>query len=243
MIRGAVMCLCALMFAASCGEATRAVTETSTVPAHPRATGSTARSAPPPPAPPVSAAVIANAKKAMVAIGCPSGGVLSSGSGFKATRFRLIVTAAHVARACPGGASLDIGGERGGVVHLNPKHDIALVDSPSANVGSSLRLATHPAYPGEPVAILGFPGSSGQLVASRGIVLATGRRITSTDAGHRETLPDAIQVIGSVGPGDSGGPVINAHGRVVGVVEIGSDNRRISYLTPAGDVGAEPAGP
>jgi serine protease Do len=187
--------------------------------------------------------VIANAEKAMVAIGCPSGAVLSSGSGFKATRFRLIVTAAHVARACSAGGSLEIAGERGQLAHLDPKHDLALVDSPSTSRGPSLRFATRPAYPGEPVAILGFPGSSGQLVASRGILLATGRRITTTDAGHRETLPDAIEVIGPVGPGDSGGPVINAQGRVVGVIEVGSDNRRISYLTPAADLGTEPASP
>jgi S1-C subfamily serine protease len=243
MIRGAVLCLCAGVLAASCGGSARTGTVTSTAPANPSATRSTASRAAPRPAPPVPSTVIANAEKAMVAIGCPSGAVLSSGSGFRAARFGLIVTAAHVARACSASGALDIGGERGGVAHLDPTHDLALLHSPSANLGSLLRLATHPAHAGEPVAILGFPGSSGELVATRGIVIATGRGITTTEAGYRETLTDAIEVIGSVLPGDSGGPVINAHGRVVGVVEIGSNNRRISYLTPAADVAAEPAPP
>lgn len=243
MMRGALICLTGMVLVASCGGSVRTAPVVSTAPTKPTPAPTTATRTPPPPAPPVPSGVVADAEKSVVAIGCPSGAMLSSGSGFKAAKFGFIVTAAHVARACSVGGTLDVGGGRGGVVGFDPTHDLALLDSPSANLGPSLALATHPAYAGEAVAILGFPGGLGRLVASRGIVIATGWSVTTNEPGYRESLTDAIEVIGSVRPGDSGGPVIDRRGHVVGVVEIGASNRRIGYLTPAADVASEPAPP
>lgn len=189
---------------------------------------------------PVPTEVIVSAAQSVVAVECPSGSVISGGSGFKELRSGSIVTAAHVAQACSVGGSIQVGTESGNVYQFDPTRDLAFVGSRTSNVPPQLALATRPAYVGERIEILGFPGPSGDFSASPGRVTAIDQKITTSEPGYRETLTDAIKVSGAAYPGDSGGPAIDAQGKVVGVVEFANAARTTAYLTPAADVAAEP---
>jgi S1-C subfamily serine protease len=72
-------------------------------------------------------------------------------------------------------------------------------------------LRAEPAVVGERIAVLGYPGGGGATIT-------TGRVLGLTDGPILgETVP-AIRVDAEVRPGNSGGPLIDAQGRVIGVI-------------------------
>ncbi len=68
--------------------------------------------------------------------------------------------------------------------------------------------------PGDQVVSVGFPFGVGPS-ASAGIVSGLGREF---EEGGRATLKNLIQFDASTNPGNSGGPLVNANGEVVGIV-------------------------
>jgi S1-C subfamily serine protease len=71
---------------------------------------------------------------------------------------------------------------------------------------------------GEAVKALGNAGGTGSLRAAPGTVTAVDRAITvSDDQGGSESLSGLIETNANVQPGDSGGPLFNADGEVVGM--------------------------
>jgi putative serine protease PepD len=79
-------------------------------------------------------------------------------------------------------------------------HPLALGSSSSIQVGESVAAIGSP---------FGLPSS-----ITSGIVSATGRTITSPD---NSSIPGAIQTDAAINKGNSGGPLIDAHGNVIGV--------------------------
>src|SRR5207237_3076432 len=96
------------------------------------------------------------------------------------------------------------------VIGLDKRSDVALIkveasDLPVATLGNSAQLE-----PGQWVAAIGSPfGFSNTITA--GIVSATGRALPD------ETYVPFIQTDVAVNPGNSGGPLINTKGEVVGI--------------------------
>lgn len=115
------------------------------------------------------------------------------------------------------------------VVRVDPKTDLAVIQVPRiAAKGTGLPLAPAPVRAGEEVVILGFPyvdASSPTLTVERGDVTAVQRVVGETDY---------VQTNANVNPGNSGGPVLNACGQVVGVV-VARMNRteRTNLIIPA----------
>lgn len=68
-----------------------------------------------------------------------------------------------------------------------------------------------PAVIGEPVAVIGYPGGGGSTIT-------TGTVLGLTDGPILGEQVPAIRVDAEVRPGNSGGPLIDAEGRVIGVV-------------------------
>jgi S1-C subfamily serine protease len=116
------------------------------------------------------------------------------------------------------------------VVGTVPSEDIAVlqiqgaVNLPSVPLGKSSTVSV-----GDPVVALGNAGGVGGAPHTvSGTVQALNQTITATDidGSHPETLSGLIQIDAPLEPGDSGGPLINKNGQVVGINTAASANRR-----------------
>jgi len=103
------------------------------------------------------------------------------------------------------------------VLQVIPKKDLAIIqatslpdDLPAATLGSSRDLA-----PGSEVVAVGFPFGIGPSV-SAGVVSGLDREFVSPDS--QENLDKLIQFDAAANPGNSGGPLVNMNGEVVGIV-------------------------
>ncbi len=103
------------------------------------------------------------------------------------------------------------------VVAIQPDKDLAVIraksipdDLPAATLGSSLDLA-----PGDEVVAVGFPFGIGPSVSS-GVVSGLNREFVSAEGKH--VLTRLIQFDAAANPGNSGGPLVNMNGEVVGIV-------------------------
>ncbi|HEX5125818.1 MAG TPA: trypsin-like peptidase domain-containing protein [Rhodocyclaceae bacterium] len=103
------------------------------------------------------------------------------------------------------------------VIGMQPENDLAVLQAKTipddlfpATLGSTRNLA-----PGDEVTAVGFPFGFGPS-ASSGIVSGLKREFVSSKGDHR--LSNLIQFDAAVNPGNSGGPLVNASGEVVGIV-------------------------
>ena len=133
------------------------------------------------------------------------------GSGFFISTDGLVLTAAHVVE----GGAVDVQ-ERSGrltharVVRMSKSHDVALLSVAGAGVSfPCLQLETSPKRPGIDVYAIGAPaGEELAFSLTRGIVSGV----------RTEDRTRFVQTDASVSPGNSGGPLLDKHGRVIGVV-------------------------
>jgi S1-C subfamily serine protease len=149
-----------------------------------------------------------------VAVGCDRG---LEGSGFAFAPQR-VITNAHVVAAVDH-PTVFMGDDNRGyaarVIYFDPREDIAVLDVPDL-----------PAQPlpigldverGQNVAVVGYP-NDGPLTADaarvRNVILARGHDIYGSGSVVREVISMRVEVH----PGNSGGPVLDAAGKVVGVV-------------------------
>jgi S1-C subfamily serine protease len=88
--------------------------------------------------------------------------------------------------------------------------DLALLEA-DLNTTTSLNLRTTPARPAEPVVVAGFPL---QGVLASGAQVSTG--IVTALAGLRDDA-SRIQISAPIQPGNSGGPVLDREGMVIGI--------------------------
>lgn len=162
--------------------------------------------------PPALVEVIERTSSAVVAIG-DERGIL--GSGFRLAHSRLIVTAAHVVTPLRG-APVVVWNEKRWPARLamvDEENDLAIVelsvDAPMPGLTLDPRTAAPP--PGEWIVVLGCP--FGALPTSTvGIVSAAPGAVLEPAA-----LRGRIQLNAAVNPGNSGGPVVNLEGHVVGI--------------------------
>jgi S1-C subfamily serine protease len=142
-----------------------------------------------------------------------NGTVLDFGSGFLLSADGKIATNLHVIRDMKsGGVQLSTGEvfDEFTVLAFDYKKDLAIIkipgfDLPAINLGNSNELKS-----GEPVMAIGSPqglqgtATAGIVSAIRDDPFSSGYRVIQTDAGFN--------------PGNSGGPLLNSKGEVIGVV-------------------------
>ena len=152
---------------------------------------------------------------------------VGSGSGFVVDASGNILTNYHVVRGC-GEVRIPAHGVTAHVVAFDERNDLALLQSsvaaealPTFRVGANVRL-------GEPIVVAGFP--LGEML-SGGLNITTGS--VSALAGPRNNAA-MLQITAPIQAGNSGGPVLDRSGQVVGVVVSKLNTLRVAAVT--GDV-------
>ena len=146
----------------------------------------------------------------------------AAGTGMVLTSSGLILTNNHVIRdATAIRVALPTTGRSyaARVVGYDVTDDVAVLQAGGASnlktisMGDSSTLST-----GESVKALGNAGGTGSLTPASGSVTGVNRAITvSDDQGGSEHLTGMIQTSAAVRPGDSGGPLLNSAGQVIGM--------------------------
>ena len=162
-------------------------------------------------------------------------GVIGQGSGFLINKEGYILTNYHVIE---GAKKIKVKGIKGDfstsfeatIVAVDPQNDIALIkveskiftfDNPPYNLGESLE-----ATKAEPVYAMGYP-----MKEQMGEELKVTDGIISSLTGYKNSV-SMFQFSANVNPGNSGGPLINKNGEVLGIVtakSITGTDESISY--------------
>lgn len=158
------------------------------------------------------------------AIGAGTGIVLDP-SGVVLTNFHVVQSADNI------GATVLGRQFPADLVGYDRHHDVAVLQLrgagglPTAPIGDSAQVAT-----GEPVVALGnADGTGSQLTREAGQVVGLGRSINAQDSltGSAEQVTGLIQFAAPVRAGDSGGPVLNEAGQVVGMTTAATLNYKM----------------
>jgi S1-C subfamily serine protease len=124
------------------------------------------------------------------------------------------------------------------VVGTDPSHDVAVIKLQDAsgltpiNLGDSSSVAV-----GDAVTAVGNAGGrGGQPTVASGHVVALDQEITATDrdGSHPEELTGLIQVDANLQPGESGGPLYDSQGKVIGIDTAGGATRSFRAATGEG---------
>ncbi len=137
----------------------------------------------------------------------------SSGSGFVVNDYGYIVTNYHVVENTSKVLIADCNGKQysADIVNYNEDLDLALLYSENAAIAAATLADSSELKLGETVVAIGSPTGSGiALSVSNGIVSGINRQ-TSLPVGM-------IQTNAPLNPGNSGGPLFDSHGNVVGIV-------------------------
>jgi S1-C subfamily serine protease len=163
----------------------------------------------------VDTVAVKGAAQAVVKVTSLGCGGLVTGSGF-AIGDGYVVTNAHVMSGTSQHHVVTAAGDvlSASVVYFDPRRDFALLSVP--DLGSP-GLGFAPASRGTQAAVIGYPGGGPERIEPAvvdGAVEALGRDIYSTTQVTRQVY--VIQ--GRVRPGNSGGPLVDLQGRVLGIV-------------------------
>jgi putative serine protease PepD len=197
----------------------------------------TAATTPPPPqsqqaaaaAPPSVGEVYRGARRSVFVVeGRPSGvewpegppreddGV-ATGTGFAIAGGRIVTNQHVVADADVVAVRLDGRRVRARVVGSDASTDLAILRLPRERARNLRTLPlgrSADVRPGDTAIAIGNPFGLARTL-TEGVVSAVGRRITAPDGAR---IRDAIQTDAAVNPGNSGGPLLDGRGRVIGVI-------------------------
>lgn len=128
------------------------------------------------------------------------------------------------------------------VVGYDVAKDVAVLQLAHASNLKTVSTRTTRAVVGERVRAVGNAGGTGSLTAAVGRIVAVGRSITaSDDDGASELLHGLIETNADVQAGDSGGPLFDHNGEVLGMDTAASRaSSGFSYTTSAPDAYAIP---
>ena len=156
--------------------------------------------------------------------------VIASGSGFVVAPGRLL-TNAHVVRDCAGVLARNAAGRRARTkpLRIDAQRDLAVLQVPSDFGPPLLFRGEPPVLRGEAVVTYGFPLSG---LLSSGPTLTTGT--VSALTGLRDT-PLTYTITAPVQPGNSGGPLLDLQGHVVGVIVAKLNAAEVARVT-GGDI-------
>lgn len=162
---------------------------------------------------------------------------VGAGTGFIITSDGLILTNKHVVseRGAEYTVVLNDGSQYdASVVDVDPFNDLALLrveagDLPTVRLGDSDSLQT-----GQTVIAIGNALGEYSNTVTRGVISGLSRTVTAgSRSGQSETLEDIIQTDAAINFGNSGGPLLNLAGEVIGVnTAISSQGQLVGFAIP-----------
>ncbi|MBQ2637503.1 trypsin-like peptidase domain-containing protein [Candidatus Saccharibacteria bacterium] len=126
------------------------------------------------------------------------------------------------------------------LITTDPLNDVAVLKIPDVSGLSPVTLGDSKTISvGQQVIAIGNALGQYQNTVTSGIISGTGRNITATDESYSssETLTDMIQTDAAINSGNSGGPLVNAAGEVIGInTAVYSDGNNIGFAIPISSV-------
>lgn len=159
-------------------------------------------------------------------------GIIVSTDGYIMTNEHVIEGATTVSVQLSNGTTYD----NVTVIGRDPLNDLAFLkiknvaDLPAATIGNSSTLRQ-----GQSVVAIGNALGQYQNTVTSGIVSGTGRPVTagSEDSDATEQLEDLIQTDAAINSGNSGGPLVNLEGQVIGInTAVASGAQSIGFAIP-----------
>ncbi len=163
----------------------------------------------------------------------------AAGTGIVLTSTGEVLTNNHVVA---GSTSITVtianhpGTYRAHVVGVDPTKDVALIQVegvsglPTATLADSSTVQV-----GEPIVAIGNAlGQGGSPSVTEGSVVALDQSLTASAGNSSENLTGMMQIDASISPGDSGGPIVNSAGQVIGMITAGQSRGRMSTATTVG---------
>jgi len=163
----------------------------------------------------------------------------AAGSGFILSSDGIIVTNHHVvAGSTDVKVTIASTGQKleAEVLGYDITEDVAVLKLPHLTGLSTVQTNTDPVTIGQSITAVGNSMGGGELLSYTGLITGTGVTITVSDDGGaaKSVLRNLIQISAPIVPGDSGGPLFNFQGQVVGMNVAGAhdvtDNE--SYCIP-----------
>ena len=161
----------------------------------------------------------------------------AAGTGMVLTASGQVLTNYHVVA---GAGSITVTVPQGGrsyqatVVGSDATDDVALLQLTGASGLSTVTVDGEQAAVGDVVTAVGNANGTGALCAATGTISSLAVSVTAADEGSAssETLTPMIETTADVVAGDSGGPLLDAQGEVMGIDTAASTDRR-STATPS----------
>lgn len=167
----------------------------------------------------------------------------AAGTGFILSSDGYIATNKHVVSgASKIGVILDDGTayEDVELVGTDPLNDFAIIKINNVNNLSPVKLGdSKTTSAGQQVVAIGNALGAYQNSVTSGIISGKGRSLTATDSGRTqyETLSDMIQTDAAINGGNSGGPLVNAAGEVIGInTAYASQGNNVGFAIPISSV-------
>ncbi len=163
----------------------------------------------------------------------------AAGTGIIVSKDGYVMTNNHVIEGATSVSVVDSTGElydNVKIIGRDPLNDIAFLkvssnkDFTPAVLGNSATLRT-----GQQVVAIGNALGQYSHTVTSGIISGTGRPVTasSTASGNTESLTDLIQTDASINHGNSGGPLVNMAGQIIGInTAIAEDANGIGFAIP-----------
>ncbi len=165
---------------------------------------------------------------------------VGAGSGFFVSSDGMIMTNKHVVSDTSAKYSVitnDGKSYEAQVLSLDPANDIAIIkidikDAPFLEFADSSQLQL-----GQHVIAIGNSLGQYQNTVTSGIISGIGRSITAGGAGELEQLDGVIQTDAAINSGNSGGPLLDLSGRIVGInTAVDQQGQSIGFALPSNDV-------
>jgi len=164
---------------------------------------------------------------------------VSAGTGFIISTDGLILTNKHVITGSDGTQYTVITSDDkqydAKIIATDPTNDIALIKIDASNLQSVTLGDSDTLQAGQTVIAIGYALGEYQNTVTKGVVSGLARTITagSSSSGQSETLENIIQTDAAINFGNSGGPLLNLEGQVVGInTAINQEGQLVSFAIP-----------